>query len=85
MAQTNSHPGIPAGWPTYLPAVSPNASEATHATKGLSTVSAQTNPQNPGVMQAPQGANQNHTSFVNLPTSTLKATAPGVPNVTQAS
>ncbi len=89
MAQVNSIPGQPTNWPANLSAVSPGGSIPADNAPGLTTVSAQTNPQNPGVMQAPQSANQSLTTFQTpwLATSTLKASAPGVPagGVTQAS
>jgi hypothetical protein len=97
MAQVNTIPGVPSGWPNGLSAVSPTGSDDT-GSRGDSSVitstSAQTNPQTTGntgpqfgVVGLPQGANQEFGYVGLLPTSTLKASAPGVlPSlVTQAS
>lgn len=78
-------PGLPANWPANLATVAAGGSVAADNAPGLSTVTTQAQTANPGVAPAPQSANQSLTTFTWLPTSTLKASAPGVPIVTQAS
>jgi hypothetical protein len=89
MAQVNTIPGQPTNWPANLAAVSPGGSVPADNSPGLSTISSQTQSALPGVGPPIQSTNQSLTTFQTpwVATSTLKASAPGVPagGVTQAS
>lgn len=87
MALSTSIPGLPLNFQTNLPTVAAGGSVAADNAPGLSTVTSQAQSALPGVGPPPQSTNQSLTTFTWLPTSSLKASAPGVPPglVTQAS
>lgn len=88
MAQNTLIPGLSPNQYTTIATVAAGGSIAADNAPGLSTVTPQVQSANPGVNPPLQGANQSLTTYYPwLPTSTLKASAPGVPPglVTQAS